>query len=125
MEASSIEHRVPRLWTAPAVDGKDAPDLTAIERERVEEIIAFSRLPANADRMNFDNIVTAASMQKYLGYTIPNNKTMLNRRGNKKKKNQEKAASAKNFVDPNPSTRVSLGREKGKLPIMPRTLAQQ
>lgn len=64
--------------------------------------------------MNFDNIVTAAKMRKYLGYIVLDDKIMLNRRGAKKKKNQEKASSTKNLADPGPVKRDPFRKGKGK-----------
>jgi hypothetical protein len=49
-------------------------------------MISFSLQEANIERINFDNIVTDASMREHLRYRIPEGKILLNKKGKSKKK---------------------------------------
>jgi hypothetical protein len=48
-------------------------------------MLAFSRDYMNIERMQFDNIVTTENMRTYLGYQIPENKSVWRKKGKPKK----------------------------------------
>lgn len=95
-------------------------------------MIIFSQLAKNFDRINFDKIVTDASMREYLGYDIPEGRVLLDWKGRIKKASDRapptrtipkrvlgrRAPSKKNAGKPSKAApkRDAPNKGKGKMP---------
>jgi hypothetical protein len=58
--------------------------LNATGKTRVDTMLIFSRTKANGLKMDFDKIVTDDNMRKILGYVIPENKVIYDKKGKAK-----------------------------------------
>lgn len=76
-------------------------------------MIIFSRLEKNFERINFDKIVTDASMRKYLGYDILEGRVPLSREG-KIKKSSDKAPHTRSVAKRVPSRWAQSKKNVGK-----------
>jgi hypothetical protein len=63
---------------------KEAFKLNVTGRRRVETMLIFSQDKANAKRIDFDKIVMDDNMRTILGYRIPKNKVLYDRKGKAK-----------------------------------------
>jgi hypothetical protein len=64
---------------------KKCPKLNSEQQGQVNQILQFSQLPKNAERMLFRNIVIDSALREYLGYQIPIDKVAWDHQGNLKK----------------------------------------
>lgn len=52
-------------------ESAEAPQLTNEQANNVDAMIAFSKVEANEDKLDFDHRVTNENMRNILGYNIP------------------------------------------------------
>jgi hypothetical protein len=63
---------------------KEALELNATGKMRVDTMLIYSRTKANAPNMDFDRIVTNDNMRKILEYCIPKNNILYDKKGKNK-----------------------------------------
>jgi hypothetical protein len=69
-----------RGWSPLQIDLREAPALNATGRRRVATMLTFSQTPANAFKIDYDNIVTDENMRKVLKYHIPSGKVWYDKK---------------------------------------------
>jgi len=65
------DQRVPREWAHMRAKSVEQPQLTDEQTDNVDAMIAFSKVKANEDKLDFNWLVTNENVRSILGYKIP------------------------------------------------------